>query len=93
MNIFVIIFGLIIFAIFVIFVWEMIKSMVDETTFFNDASIYEVTEYIDNALREARFYDYDMMFRTPDCKAYKKFNLHIAKTKDSNKEVIMIDLD
>lgn len=94
MNIFVIIFGLIIFAIFVIFVWEMIKSMVsEETMFFNDASIYEVTEYIDNALREARFYDYEMMFRTPDCKAYKKFHLHVAKTKDSNKEVIMIDLD
>lgn len=93
MNIFVIIFGLIIFAIFVIFIWEMIKSMVsEETTFFNDASIYEVTEYIDNALREARFYDYEMMFRTPDCKAYKKFNLHVAKTK-ADKEVIMIDLD
>ena len=93
MNIFVIIFGLIIFAIFVIFIWEMIKSMVsEETTFFNDASIYEVTEYIDNALREARFYEYEMMFRTPDCKAYKKFNLHVAKTK-ADKEVIMIDLD
>lgn len=92
MNIFVIIFGLIIFAIFVIFVWEMIKSMLPETPFFNDASIYEVTEYIDSALREARFYEYEMMFRTPDCKAYKKFNLHVAKTK-SDKEVIMIDLD
>jgi len=93
MNIFVIIFGLIIFAIFVIFVWEMIKSMVSETTFFNDASIYEVMEYIDNALLEARFYDYEMMFRTPDCKVYKKFNLHVAKRKENDKEVIMIDLD
>ena len=93
MNIFGIIFGLITFAIFVIFVWEMIKSMASETEFFNDASIEEVKEYINAALLDARFYDYDMMFRTPDCKAYKKFNLHIAKTRDSNKEVIMIDLD
>jgi len=92
MNILGIILGLIVFAVFVIFVWEMLKSSILETM-FSDASIYEVTEYIDNALREARFYDYEMMFRTPDCKAYKKFNLHIAKTRDSDKEVIMIDLD
>ena len=31
------------------------------------------------------------MFGTPDCKAYDKFNIHIAKKGD--KEVIMIDLD
>lgn len=92
MNILGVILGLIVFAVFVIFVWEMLKSSILETM-FSDASIYEVTEYIDNALREARFYEYEMMFRTPDCRAYKKFNLHVAKTKDSNKEVIMIDLD
>lgn len=57
---------------------------------FSDASIYDVTEYIDNALSEARFYEYEMMFRIPDCKAYDKFNIHIAMK--GNKEVI-IDLD
>ena len=92
MDVLGIILGLILFAVFVIFVWEMIKSMLLETI-FNEASIEEVKEYINGALQDANFYDYEMMFRTPDCKAYKKFNLHIAKTRDSNKEVIMIDLD
>lgn len=58
---------------------------------FSDASIYDVTEYIDNALSKTRFYEYDMMFRTPDCKAYDNFNIHIATKGD--KEVIIIDLD
>jgi hypothetical protein len=32
-----------------------------------------------------------MMFRTPECVAYKKYKLHVAKT-ENGKEVIMIDL-
>lgn len=90
MSVLGIILGLIVFIVFIIFVWEMIKSIILETM-FNNSSIYEVMEYIDNALNNAKFYKYEMMFRTPDCKAYDKFNIHIAKKGD--KEVIMIDLD
>lgn len=90
MSVLGIILGLIVFIVFIIFVWEMIKSVILETM-FNNSSIYEVIEYIDNALNNAKFYKYEMMFRTPDCKAYDKFNIHIAKKGD--KEVIMIDLD
>lgn len=83
-----------VFTIVIIFLWEMIKSMIKSIIrkkMFSDASIYEVTKYIDNTLRKARFYEYEMMFRTPDCKAYDKFNIHIATKGD--KEVIVIDLD
>ena len=90
MDILYIILGLLVFTVFIIFVWEMIKSIILETM-FSDSSIYEVMEYIDNALNNAKFYKYEMMFRTPDCKAYDKFNIHIAKKGD--KEVIIIDLD
>ena len=90
MGILYIILCLIVFTIVIIFLWEMIKSIIHKKM-FSDASIYEVTENIDNALHEARFYKYEMMFRTPDCKAYDKFNIHIAMKGD--KEVILIDLD
>ena len=90
MGILYIILCLIVFIIVIIFLWETIKSIIHKKM-FSDASIYEVTEYIDNALHKTRFYEYEMMFRTPDCKAYDKFNIHIATKGD--KEVIIIDLD
>ena len=90
MGILYIILCLIVFTIVIIFLWEMIKSIIHKKI-FSDESIYEVIEYIDNALHKARFYEYEMMFRTPDCKAYDKFNIHIAMKGD--KEVIIIDLD
>ena len=93
MNILYIILGLLVFTVFtvfIIFLWEMVKSIILETM-FSDSSIYEVIEYIDNALNNAKFYKYEMMFRTPDCKAYDKFNK--KKKKKGDKEVIMIDLD
>lgn len=89
MSVLGVILGLIVFTIFVIFVWEMIKSIILGIMFSN-SSIYEVMEYIDNALRESRFYEYEMMFRTPDCKSYDKFKIHVVKKGD--KEVIVIDL-
>ena len=78
MNILYIILGLLVFTVFIIFLWEMVKSIILETM-FSDSSIYEVIEYIDNALNNAKFYKYEVMFSTPDCKAYDKFNIHIAK--------------
>ena len=81
--------GVIVFAVFIIFIWELTKAMLFEKL-FNKTSIKDVKENIDDALRETLFYKYDIMFRTPDCKAYNKFNVHIANKDD--KEVIMIDL-
>ena len=78
------------FAVFIIFIWELIKAMLFEKL-FNKTSIKDVKEHIDDALQETIFYKYDIMFRTPDCKAYNKFNVHIANKDD--KEVIMIDLN
>lgn len=89
MSVLGVILGLIVFTVFVIFVWEMIKSSILETLFINP-SIYEVMEYIDNVLRKARLHEYDMIFRTPDCKSYDKFKIHVVRKGD--KEVIVIDL-
>lgn len=89
MSVLGIVLGSLVFTVFVIFVWEMIKSSIRETM-FNKPSINEVTECIDNSLHEAKFYKYEMMFRTPDCKSYDKFNMHVAKKSD--KEVIIVDL-
>lgn len=90
MSILYIILGVIVFAVFIIFIWELIKAMLFEKL-FNKTSIKDVKENIDDALHETLFYKYNIMFRTPDCKAYNKFNIHIANTDD--KEVIMIDLN
>lgn len=89
MEILNIILGLIVFTVFIIFIWEITKSFIIEKM-FNEPSIEDAKGYIDNALHEAIFYEYDIMFRTPDCKAYNKFNIHIANKDD--KKVIMIDL-
>ena len=35
--------------------------------------------------------EYGIIFRTPECIAYKKYNLHVATT-ENGKEVIMVDL-
>ena len=82
--------GVIVFAVFIIFIWELTKAMLFEKL-FNKTSIKDVKEHIDDALQETIFYKYDIMFRTPDCKAYNKFNVHIANKDD--KEVIIIDLN
>ena len=85
-----VILGVIVFAVFIIFIWELTKAMLFEKL-FNKTSIKDVKEHIDDALHETMFYKYDIMFRTPDCKAYNKFNVHVANKDD--KEVIMIDLN
>lgn len=85
-----VILGVIVFAVFIIFTWELTKAMLFEKL-FNKTSIKDVKEHIDDALHETLFYKYDIMFRTPDCNTYNKFNVHIANKND--KEVIMIDLN
>lgn len=36
---------------------------------------------------------YPIMFRTPDCKSFKNWNIHIAKINETNEEILVIDLD
>jgi hypothetical protein len=54
-------------------------------------TIEDVKENIIDCLDETDGLGYEIMFRTPECAAYKDCKLHIAKTEDG-KEVIMIDL-
>lgn len=81
------VFGLI---IFIIFVWELGKLFLIDS-YLHNQSIEDVKENIIECLDEADGLGYEIMFRTPECVAYKKCNLHIAKT-ENGKEVIMIDL-
>ena len=54
-------------------------------------SINEVKEDIIECLDFADSLGYEVIFRTPECVAYKNCHLHVARTKEG-KEVIMIDL-
>lgn len=90
MEVLDVILGVIVFVVFIIFMWELTKAMLFEKL-FNKTSIKDVKENIDDALRETMLHKYDIIFRTPDCKAYNKFNVHIANKDD--KEVIIIDLN
>ena len=90
MEVFIGISGILALIIFVIFVWEILKDI-----FFNlyirKESIDEVKEDIIDNLDFADSLGYEIIFRTPECVAYKNCHLHVAKTKEG-KEVIMIDL-
>ena len=84
-----------IFAVFVIiamiiFIWETMKNFYMDL-YISKQTIEDIKENIVDCLDEADKLGYKIMFRTPDCTAYKKCNLHIAKTED-DKEVIMVDL-
>jgi hypothetical protein len=90
MDIFLGICGILTLIIFVIFVWEIVKDIFSNL-YIRKESIDEVKEDIIDCLDFADALGYEIMFRTPECKAYKKCHLHIAKTKEG-KEIIMIDL-
>lgn len=78
-------------AIFVIVGWEMIRYCIADR-YLSRQTIEEVKENIIDCLDWADGLGYEVMFRTPECVAYKKCKLHIATTKNG-KKVIMIDLD
>lgn len=81
-----------VFAIVTIIIclWEMIKNFYIDL-YISKQTIENVKENIIDCLDEADGLGYEIMFRTPDCTAYKKCKLHVAKTED-DKEVIMVDL-
>ena len=90
MDIFVGIIVSIATTIFVILGWEMIRYCIADW-YLSRQTINDIKENIIDNLDEADELGYEIMFRTPECVAYKDCNLHIAKTEDG-KEVIMIDL-
>ena len=91
MGIFIgIICGILTLIIFVIFVWETLKDIFSNL-YIRKESIDEVKKDIIDCLDIADALGYETIFRTPECVAYKKCHLHVAKTQNG-KEVIMIDL-
>lgn len=76
--------------IFTILGWEMIRYSIADW-YLDRQSINDIKNNIIDNLDEADELGYEIMFRTPECVAYKDCNLHIAKT-ENGKEVIMIDL-
>ena len=77
-------------TIFVILVWEMIRYCILDLYLYKQ-SIRDVKENIITCLDEADGLGYVVMFRTPECVAYKDCKLHVATT-ENGKEVIMVDL-
>jgi hypothetical protein len=90
MDIFVGIIVSIAATIFVILGWEMIRYCIADW-YLSRQTIEDVKENIITCLDEADGLGYVVMFRTPECVAYKNCKLHVAKT-EAGKEVIMIDL-
>lgn len=76
---------------FIICMWEILKHFLIDL-YSHKLTIEEVKENIIMCLDEA-YYDlgYEIMFRTPECIAYKNCKLHVATT-ENGKKVIMVDL-
>ena len=87
MEIFVGILGIL---ILIIFMWEIGKLFLSDL-FLPKQSIEDVKENIITCLDEADGLGYEILFRTPECVAYKDCKLHVATTKNG-KKVIMVDL-
>ena len=77
-------------TIFVIFGWEMIRYCIADW-YLSRQTIDEVKEDIIDCLDIADALGYEIMFRTPECVAYKNCKLHVATTQNG-KKVIMVDL-
>ena len=77
--------------IFIICMWEILKHFLINL-YSRKQSIRDVKENIITCFDEANGLGYEIMFRTPECVAYKDCKLHVATT-ENGKEVIMIDLD
>lgn len=90
MNILVGFLAIIALVIVVIFGWEMIRYCIADW-YLSRQTINDIKENIINNLDEADELGYEIIFRTPECKAYKNCHLHVSKT-ENGKEVIMVDL-
>lgn len=90
MDIILGIFGALVIMTIIVLLLEIIKNFFVDLC-LSKKTIEDVKENIIGCLDEADGLGYEIMFRTPDCTAYKKCKLHVAKTKD-DKEVIMVDL-
>lgn len=90
MNIVVGILGVFGLIIFIIFIWELGKLFLIDS-YLRGQSIEDVKENIIECLDEADGLGYEIMFRTPECVAYKDCKLHVATTHNG-KKVIMVDL-
>lgn len=90
MDIFLGILGAFVAIVFIIFIWEIGKGFLIDL-YLHKQSIEDVKENIITCLDEADGLGYVVMFRTPECVAYKDCKLHIATT-ENGKKVIMVDL-
>lgn len=90
MDIFIGILGAFVVIVFIIFIWELGKLFLIDL-YLHKQSIEDVKENIITCLDEADGLGYVVMFRTPECVAYKDCKLHIATT-ENGKKVIMVDL-
>ena len=57
----------------------------------NKQTIDDIMNNIVDSLDKADAYEYDVIFRTPECVAYKNCHLHVATTKNC-KEIIIVDV-
>lgn len=55
-------------------------------------SIEDIKRHICKSLDNADKFNHKIIFRTPECRAYKNYHLHISKT-ENNKEIIIVDLN
>lgn len=90
MDIFLGILGAFVLIAVIIFIWEIGKLFLIDL-YLHKQSIEDVKENIITSLDEADGLGYVVMFRTPECVAYKNCKLHIATT-ENGKKVIMVDL-
>lgn len=73
------------------FVLGVICAIIFMRKKLNKQNIYDIMNNIVDSFEKADKYEYDVIFRTPECIAYKKYNLHVVIT-GNGKEVIMVDL-
>lgn len=90
MDIFLGILGAFVLIAVIIFIWEIGKLFLIDL-YLHKQSIEDVKENIITCLDEADGLGYVVMFRTPECVAYKDCKLHVATTQNG-KKVIMVDL-
>lgn len=75
----------------IICMWEILKHFLIDL-YSHKPTIEDVKENIIDCLDEVHYdLGYEIIFRTPECIAYKNYKLHVAVT-ENGKEVIMVDL-